>query len=180
MTAKNTKKALLLAVIAALAACSGGTDARLGRGPDGGSNLDGGSSSDAAAPDASTFLCSDDSETEPNDVIAEAFLLTAPVAELSLALCPARDKDYYRFDLTQLGDLWVQVAHDASRGDFQMTLRDDTDTVLMYATPAAVAVPGQIELTATGLAVGSYYIEVRATAPQTDVTDNYRLAFDQS
>ncbi len=130
-------------------------------------------------PDAradSGTACNNDSSVEPNDTTGNAWTTPIPdfracVSLVSLAVCPAGDKDLYRFRVDVAGkNLKAEVTADL--GASPLTLR------LLVGTAGTSVTSGQpidgntVQLVANNLAANTYFVEV--AAPE-GVTGNYTM-----
>jgi hypothetical protein len=68
---------------------------------------------------------------EPNDDISEAYPISAGTHS-DLAICPAGDKDFYRFTLGEAQDLVILLSFDnmGGAGDLEMRLYDGQGTIV--------------------------------------------------
>jgi hypothetical protein len=120
-------------------------------------------------------LCNNDEAIEPNDTTSNAWSTPIPdfrtcVSLVSLAICPAGDKDLYRFRVDSAGkNLKAEVT--ANIGAGPLTLR------VLNGSGAAVAngqaIDGDtLQLIFNNMAAGTYFVEV--AAPE-GVTNNYTI-----
>ncbi len=91
--------------------------------------------------DAATFLCSNDSQLEPNNTTMMAF--QTPVAAqknsltfAGLAICPAGDKDHYSVTITQMGqNLEMILEYEDGGAPLSASILNNNGNPIMNASP---------------------------------------------
>lgn len=124
---------------------------------------------DARTPDArpdarvdgpASYRCNDDLAYEPNEAYNAAPTLAAG-SYPSMAICPAGDLDYFRFDASATATLDVTVTYDPSQGaTLQLTLLNSTGQPLVQGQPV-VGQPDRVHARAANVPPGAYYAFVR-------------------
>lgn len=133
---------------------------------------DDGGGGDVDAP-SSTFQCANDASIEPNNEVQSAFVTPIPsmpsYSLIGLAICPAGDKDHYRFDINVNGlNFEAQVSGVANRTP--LSLKVLTNQGQLVASGASVAgTPSVVRIEVPNrLAVGTYIVQVESP----DLTEN--------
>jgi len=117
---------------------------------------DSGGPSDSAVADAFD-LCG---ELEPNDALAEGFVLEPGTYQASI--CPAGDNDYYRFSLDGSQDLAVDLTFQAGPDDLELELYN-LDSAMLITVSTGIDGDERIEhsLDVSGrLPPGAYAVRV--------------------
>jgi hypothetical protein len=126
--------------------------------------------------DAAELVCNDDSDIEPNDTIATAFLTPIPSFDsctymVNLAACPSTDKDLYSFRVETNGkNLRATITLDVSRGMLELKILNGSGATIANG---AVIDGNTIQVTVPNMAVGTYYVQVGA--PSDTIENNYNL-----
>jgi hypothetical protein len=134
-------------------------------------------SSDDSIP--SEFDCNDDSDLEPNDVLAMAAMTPIDVMKsYSLdgrAICPATDKDTYAVMISTTNEnLDAQITFQAGGAALRAAILNTGGVPI--ATAAAVAgEPTTLRAFARNLPSGLYYVQVSSTLAGSLAVNNYKL-----
>ena len=128
--------------------------------------------SDGSTGDGSGFNCADDSALEPNDTIGTAF--QTPVASqmssltlAGLAICPIGDKDLFTVSIVIANTgLTATLDYEATTG-LQASILNSGGVAIANASATG---PKQIRAAVPNLPVGTYYVQVQASAQ-----NNYML-----
>jgi hypothetical protein len=127
--------------------------------------------------DAAELVCNDDSDIEPNDTIAQAFLTPIPTFRsctnmVSLAVCPSTDKDLYSFRVETNGkNLRSTLTLDVSRGQLELKILNGSGATIANG---AVLDGNTIQVTVPNMAVGTYYVQVGSPTEST-IENNYTI-----
>lgn len=118
------------------------------------------------AGDIGTFTCSDDSLLEPNNSITDPTLTSIPSLKVytrlvQLAICPAGDQDFFRFDVEVGGtNALAEIEFDPVHGDLVVEMLNSSGVSISVGRPIG-ANEGIIRVAVANLAVGTYYALVR-------------------
>lgn len=140
-------------------------------------------------PDASIGVCADDSNLEPNDTIATAYITpvngsTKSISYAGLAICPAGDKDTYKFTVggtsTTPQSVEVIVEFDPNGATLSASILGPNGTVLTTANPVT-GTPGKIRAFIANDAMGAQYVQVSGPAMGATLrTNNYKLSITET
>jgi hypothetical protein len=121
-----------------------------------------------ATVDAPEFLCANDSSLEPNNDPQSAFITpvdnpTPSYSLVGLAICPQGDVDHFRFGISINGtNVETTVTGVAGRTPLAVAVLNASGTPIATGTPVA-GTPHVIRIVlANQLAVGTYFLQVRA------------------
>lgn len=106
---------------------------------------------------------------EPNDDISEAFVISAGLLS-DAAICPAGDKDFYRFTLGEAQDMVILLSFDnmGGAGDLEMRLYDGLGTIVDGSMGFGNTERIERSLAMSNqLAAGDYLIEIYAFSAST-------------
>lgn len=128
--------------------------------------------------DAAGLVCNDDSDIEPNDTTAQAFLTPIPTFDsctymVSLAVCPSTDKDLYSFRIESAtqNNLRATVTTDVSRGMLELKVLNGSGATVA----SGVVIDGNtIQVTVPNMSIGTFYVQVGAPT-DSSVQNNYTL-----
>jgi hypothetical protein len=128
--------------------------------------------------DAAGVVCNDDSDIEPNDTTAQAFLTPIPSFDsctymVNLAVCPSTDKDLYSFRIQAGGmnNLRATVTTDVARGMLELKVLNQSGATIANG----VVLDGNtIQVTVPNMSIGTFFIQVSAPTDST-VQNNYNL-----
>ena len=127
------------------------------------------------ASGANTFMCADDSASEPNNTFQTATALTLDASRSvvldGLAICPAGDVDTYAITLAAGDNLEMLVTFEADGATLTGTILDALGASVVNSTPSA-SVPDTFRAYAPTVAAGVYYLQI--TGPNTG-ENNYAL-----
>ena len=115
---------------------------------------------------------------EPNDDISEAFSISAGTHS-DLAICPAGDKDFYRFTLGEAQDLVIALTFDnmGGAGDLEMRLYDRLGAIVDGSMGFGNTERIERSLAMTNqLPAGDYSIEIYPFSASTQNTYSLDLA----
>jgi hypothetical protein len=115
---------------------------------------------------------------EPNDDISEAFSISAGTHS-DLAICPAGDKDFYRFSLGDAQDLIIVLSFDnmGGAGDLEMRLYDGQGNIVDGSMGFGNTERIERSLAMSNqLPAGDYSIEIYAFSASTQNTYTLELA----
>jgi hypothetical protein len=126
-----------------------------------------------ATIDAPAFQCSVD-RTEPNNMPAQPYITPIPGSGpnyglTGLSICPATDKDLFRFTVSQAGiNLEASIVGMADRAPLSVDLLNSSGVVIATGAPVAGATQ-QVHLEVINrLAIGDYFVRVGSA----DATEN--------
>lgn len=128
--------------------------------------------------DAAELVCNDDSDIEPNETIAQAFLTPIPTFRtctnmVSLAVCPSSDKDLYSFRIEAgaINNLRAAITHDVQRGTLELKVLNSSGATIANG---AVIDGNTVQVTVPNMSVGTFYVQVGAPTEST-IENNYTL-----
>lgn len=130
--------------------------------------------------DASTaFQCSDDSSLEPNNEPMQAYITPIPTARpdyalVRLSICPAGDKDHFRFGIDQTGvNMEATVIGLTGLPSLTLNLLNSNGTKIADGAPVA-GMPNRVRMEVPNrLAVGQYTVQV--LSPDVNGQNNYEI-----
>ena len=115
--------------------------------------------------------CSSWNNYEPNESLSAAYAISANTT-YSAAIGTSTDKDYYKFTLSSISNVTVDLTNVPAGKNYDLQLLNSSGTVLGSSTKAA----GQNEsITVNSLAAGTYYVYVFGNGGSYDVSNCYSL-----
>ncbi len=162
--------------------------------PDGYSCVPSGSASfclinGGVVPDAGTGQCADDSNLEPNDTIATAYITPVnganpkTISYAGLAICPAGDKDTYK--LTVAGSTSMPqsveavIEFDPNGATLTGAILNSGGTSIATTSPVS-GMQGKARAFVANAPAGVYYVQVLGPATGTLTTNNYKLTITET
>lgn len=117
----------------------------------------------SAGGDGDDFQCNDDSSIEPNDMTSNAWTTPIPanaasVSLVQLAICPAGDKDLYRFGVeVNAKNMRAEIVTDLAAGALSLRVLNGSGSPIAPGAPISGT---EVAVAVNNLAIGTYYVEV--------------------
>jgi hypothetical protein len=134
----------------------------------------------AIPADSNPTSCADDSNLEPNDTIAMAWIMPVDNPRKnftlsSLAICPVMDKDTYAMQITTANEnVEVLIDYDTAGAALQGAILNAQGIVVANAMEISGS-PGHLRAYLANSNVGTFYAQVFGPASGSVTTNNYSL-----
>lgn len=133
---------------------------------------------------SNNFNCADDSDTEPNNMLAEATMTgldaTKTYTQDNRAICPAGDKDTYAIMLSVANeDLDATLTFDAGGAPLRAAFLN-TGGVPIQAATGVSGQPTMLHAAVQNLPAGLYYFQVFSQLGGTISVNNYKFTITVS